>query len=461
MIGKIFETLAGGPVTEYSVDPATGKTVATQRDQRPGEEFDHIFAGILTGLAAGARERGPGAGLRSLGAGFEAESQEKKTEDARKQGMAEQEFQNQNTADEMTMRKAADARAQLQSIRDGQLFDMNMKVYSQELASNDFKHSKDVADYLQSQLDRKNADAVVGVKPFAIGGKEVPGFASLEEAENFAHGHAQDVIAGFKTQLRYDPGTKEYKIVEVPDTGPQWYDVKDADGKAQRIFGRPADVLTWQDRVADIKNKTSETARNYQEAKDRLDARAKDAAYEKALKELDDNDGDYSKLSPSSREVLTANAVKNFNTVQSALEKSQAADDQDSVKQLAPLRNQYAAELGALQGKPVAKPEAPAPLSPDAQKIVAQAQQVAQSAAVQKQVQANKDLPQWVDGQAQAFLKSSGDPTKAILTVNQLIQEGKIPADKGSMIISSIQQNVDFQKKFNEQLDKARTQLIY
>lgn len=112
--GAVFKALGGGDRTEYRVagpneTDAQGKpipegtTVGTKVAPTKGQLGKAILASVLYGLAAGEKERGPGAGLRSFAAGAGATMDMHQTQDDKARAAAQTDFANQQTA---TLRKA-------------------------------------------------------------------------------------------------------------------------------------------------------------------------------------------------------------------------------------------------------------------------------------------------------------------------------------------------------------------
>jgi hypothetical protein len=92
---QILSFLGGGPKKVYSVDPQSGKAVATDAPYSRRDAIMATLAGALTGLVGGSQVHGPGAGLRSFGAGAGAEIQQQ--QEAAQQGkqQASQDFERQ------------------------------------------------------------------------------------------------------------------------------------------------------------------------------------------------------------------------------------------------------------------------------------------------------------------------------------------------------------------------------
>lgn len=100
---RILETLGGGPKKSYTVDPDTGKLEEHDSQDTRGNLFKHVLAGMLTGLAAGSQQHGPGAGIRGLGAGISASANLAEAQDEQKKIQAQKDAENQNAA---TLRRA-------------------------------------------------------------------------------------------------------------------------------------------------------------------------------------------------------------------------------------------------------------------------------------------------------------------------------------------------------------------
>jgi hypothetical protein len=94
MLGKLTAALLGKQ-TEYSVDPQTGKTIATAVPEKPGDLFRHILAGALLG---GAAAKGQRSALGGFAAGGKAGLESSQQMDQQKQAHAQQQYQNQQAA---------------------------------------------------------------------------------------------------------------------------------------------------------------------------------------------------------------------------------------------------------------------------------------------------------------------------------------------------------------------------
>jgi hypothetical protein len=214
-VGHVFSTLGhqmvegmGQPAPQYQVDPQTGTTVPVQGEPAPGQMFKNLLVGALSGLAAGAQVRG-GFGAQ-VGAGFEAAQQQKVRQDQLARANAQQQFENQQQTqqniDLHTMRQAQLAALQQKTIQDAAAFDQAQKKGGLEIG----KMEQDLADSY-------NANLMAGAKPFQHMGQEVPAFNTLQQAEDFANSHPEDVVAGFTTQIHRTPDGK-WQITQLPTT---------------------------------------------------------------------------------------------------------------------------------------------------------------------------------------------------------------------------------------------------
>lgn len=91
----IMNVLGGGDKMQYSVDPQMGTLVSNPVPQTTGQLSKSILAGALTGMIAGAGERGPGSVGRSVQAGGAAVMQQRQQADAQKKLEAQQDYERQ------------------------------------------------------------------------------------------------------------------------------------------------------------------------------------------------------------------------------------------------------------------------------------------------------------------------------------------------------------------------------
>lgn len=108
-LGQLASKLFSGTTTDYTIDPQTGQTIATQRKARPGEIFRSILGGALLGIATNdsQRETAMQASPRVI--------------DQQRRAAAQQQFDNQRAAqkdaDAATLQKAQLAHAQLETVK--------------------------------------------------------------------------------------------------------------------------------------------------------------------------------------------------------------------------------------------------------------------------------------------------------------------------------------------------------
>lgn len=155
---RILQSLGGGPKKSYSVDPESGKLVVSTQPATRGELARHVIAGMLTGIAAGMQQTGPGAPGRAFGAAFGATSQYGSAEEAMKKAQAEKDFQNNQAA---MLRKA-----QIDRYNFEELMALRQNTRQDQEAWD--THMKSQADLIK-QLD----DMGVERPPILVEGKDV------------------------------------------------------------------------------------------------------------------------------------------------------------------------------------------------------------------------------------------------------------------------------------------------
>lgn len=245
----LLDVLGGTSDKHYSVDKDSGKTVVTTTPRKPGSQFAHIVAAALTGVAATAGDHGPGAGIGELGKGAKAEMDDEQKDEDRKRAHAQTEAGNQRQADEMTLRKAANAREQLESLNKATEFDARFKKFG-------YDFDQEQAHDKQELSDRWSARQQAGVKPLMIDGKQVPEFSTLKEANDFAAKNTKAVIGGFTTRIDVDPDTHKFVLGQVPQDK-QMFEVSMPDGKGGTtkgtIFATPSDYLGFVNKQSESK----------------------------------------------------------------------------------------------------------------------------------------------------------------------------------------------------------------
>src|SRR5579863_9090475 len=126
VLASVFQDIAGGKKTTWR--QTDQGPVAVKENLQPGEIARNILAAALTGLAGGYSPavRGKGAGAAAA-AGFEANDQRVEQQKKQAQDQAQEQFKNKNVADEVTLRKAANAREQQHSINEAQEHAIHMQ----------------------------------------------------------------------------------------------------------------------------------------------------------------------------------------------------------------------------------------------------------------------------------------------------------------------------------------------
>jgi hypothetical protein len=213
MIGKIFETLAGGARTETAIDPSTGATIERKVTLKPGEMARNILASALTGMIAGGAERGPGSASRAFSKGGTAAIAQKEKQQQDRREQAQQEFKNRQLADEATLRKHADARLELEHI--DRIKESGLRIQALQLGLKDEqynqakKHADDMIQYYaEAELIK------------SLGGKPVEGYEGVTDEDFFKgsganiHGSVPGSFGGIPVR---DPGTGTITVYEIPD----------------------------------------------------------------------------------------------------------------------------------------------------------------------------------------------------------------------------------------------------
>src|SRR5260370_11078431 len=156
MLASIFQDLAGGKRTEYRQNESGPVTVKV--NLRPGEMAQSILSAALVGLSGGLKTHGGPGGNKgnAFAAGFEAEEAQKEKQETGKKQQAQTEFQNQNVASEMVLRKAANARDQQRSIDAAQEHVLHMDEARQQLEQGKFGFAQATTELRQRAPSRTN-----------------------------------------------------------------------------------------------------------------------------------------------------------------------------------------------------------------------------------------------------------------------------------------------------------------
>ena len=338
-------------------------------DGKPGDWAKAVLAGGLAGMGTAAREhaRGFAAGL---GEGAEGvmdkarQARQQAVENANKQKEIQQRQQQidlekqrtqsdvTNASERLKLAQAEDARRQAESIRDAAVFEKKVALMDQDIKKGDFEGMKNAAEYMDVQSSKWNALQKVGAQSLKIDGAASPEFDHLGDAENFATKNQDQIIGNHSLQIVRNPDSGKYAIMEVPQDKATMRDVVDAAGNHQQMLLTPAEYLDKQEQIAKTKHYMLTASKSSLELKEELEAYKEEGTVKFARKELTRVNGDYTKLSPGSREALLRDVNDRFSKAQAGLEKElQKPDelrDKDTVDTLTRLRNEYAGEAQKL-----------------------------------------------------------------------------------------------------------------
>lgn len=194
--GSVFKALGGGDRTEYHVagpgeTDSSGKpvpegtTISKQVAPTKGQLGKSIIAAIVTGLAVGEQQRGPGAGLRAFGTGASATMGARSQADAQAQARAQADFKN---SQESQLAKA-------------QIFSTNAAALH-----NIREAEKLQGETLQGMIDRDN-ESLEGVDPSDIIAQDVPQDQAMQGLKSGQYGATtHNVYVTGMTQMHDDKG---------------------------------------------------------------------------------------------------------------------------------------------------------------------------------------------------------------------------------------------------------------
>lgn len=232
---RILQFLGGGPKKTYSTD-GQGKVIEQQGDVSRGTMAKHILAAVITGMAAGSQQRGPGGAERAFGAGFDKESDAAGKQEAEAHARAERDAQNQ----------------QASQLRAAQIFASNASAV----------HTIRMAEHLQgetfqSMVDR-DSEAFSQVDPGDVVAKDVPQDVAHEELKSGKYGATSHnvYVTGYadkkdaKGQPVIDPKTGEAEkeaLLTITNDNPVPLTKADASRyQAAGITGVPANPADGQ-----------------------------------------------------------------------------------------------------------------------------------------------------------------------------------------------------------------------
>jgi hypothetical protein len=349
LLASIFQDLAGGKRTEFR--QTDSGPVPVKVNLKPGEMAQSILSAALVGLSGGLKTHGGPGGNKgqAFTAGFEAEEKQRTGQEEGKKEAAQKEFQNKNVADEMTLRKAANARDQQRSIDLAQEHSMHMEQAKQALEQGKFEFAQRTTEFEQRQADRMNLLRTLGATPLTYpDGKPVEEFNSPEEAAAWANKNSALAIQSgkYNTVFEVDPVTNRYVIMQKPKSwdDPQWLGVKvdpktnlpvkdkdgqmipdgsfkNTNGKVEVPAGQmtPHQLYDSQTRLLDLRNKELSREEALERLRNMKRERIKDEQQQKADDEynraggnpdaIDEKTGNFI-VSPSSRTILQQRFIK-------------------------------------------------------------------------------------------------------------------------------------------------------
>jgi hypothetical protein len=332
-------------VESLAAPPDMGKTIAEHQiaagqvnhgDARDWAE--NTVAGVQAALAGfgAAGKVNPGSGaLAGVGAaarqGQERRDELNKEKSNRAQRQQQIDLEQQRVTNEKTsqdrdyqLRVAENARQQAESVAKLAEHDKRMREMDDAHTHGNMLAMHEDITFRQNQVDHEDTLKSLGAKPMQIAGQETPAFDDLGQLEQYANQNGlakQAHLNGYRERPVLGADNK-YHIYQVPDAGPEWHTVKDADGKTTKIFGDPLSVLNYQEKVAQTRDFNSQTSLRYAEAKQKLEDFKDQGTVKAARKALDKVGGDYTKLEEGQKEALRGDAMKQY---QFAWNVSQAA----------------------------------------------------------------------------------------------------------------------------------------
>jgi hypothetical protein len=365
VVNKLVSGLLGNQTT-YQVDPQTGKTVAVERPQKPGELFRHILAGAILG---GAASTGGGGGLgEGAVRGAAAGLQDLRQQDQQKQAQAVKDFE-QKRQQQQDALKQKEFESE-QKVRDAQIAHFNMETLrtNQIMQGEDFDQHEKVGNAGKVQL-QPYLDAGLTPKYENVKEGELPALIQANpNAQNLLWLHTgttvnigQDGKPHYESTLTaIDPKGKvpmtaaqleEFKSVGMDKVYPELKDIKpgrELDAmqmlSLQHQYQKLYSAKQQQTKdAADINYKNAEAAKNLAEAS-HFRQMAKQAGLEKkqaeifsgALNELNKVGGDFNKLDPKSRLVIAESTTKSFNALSQMYKDAITNGDYDTAKSILP-----------------------------------------------------------------------------------------------------------------------------
>jgi hypothetical protein len=227
VLGEIFQTLAGGKKKEW-VQTDKGP-VATYRDLQPGEMARGILAAAITGLASGydPANRGKGPAMASaFSAGFRGEEESREKQAGTEKQEAQQMFTNKNLSEELALKKAANARAQQESILNMQHTQAQINDMLTRASQEKVLFSEGQQDRLKKQMDDWDEKTNTGYQEIPHPEKpgETFGFVTAQQAQDALKKYPQLILrpGDFNTIVLLNPATGKW----TPLIKPKDYDEK-------------------------------------------------------------------------------------------------------------------------------------------------------------------------------------------------------------------------------------------
>jgi hypothetical protein len=233
-LGKVASALLGKQ-TEYSVDPQTGKTIATEVPQKPGDLFRSILSGAILGMAAGKSQR---SALAGFAAGGKAGLENSQQMDQQRRAAAQQQFQNQEAAARSQREKQGESRADQQIAMEKQKNTAQFEMFNKEM----ILHERD-ANLRDAEFNQRANESATQMQRWSheAGGVDAP----LPDNNKVGNGAAmQKLYTQYPEKFKAPPGYDRF-ITQDHDTTGLTYDKEkgyvDSEGNPVNLEDR----TTW------------------------------------------------------------------------------------------------------------------------------------------------------------------------------------------------------------------------
>jgi hypothetical protein len=367
--------------------------------------------------------------------------QRQQAKEAQQQKQRDQEMKIQ--MDDLTLRKAAAARAQIASIQNSAQHEKLLQRLDLDIQNGQFDLAQRGAQAAQQQVSFFNALQDVGATPLEGADGQPLQFAGLADAEKAAHDNPTFFVGNFKTRTAYNPTVNKYEIYRVPDTDVRDVQLKDPTTGVMHTIPRMSatEYLDYQSRVQNLKKGALEITKVGEEiTRMRNDFKAS-SQYGEALKALTaatDKDGnvDLEKIPAGNRAVLVEHASKGLedairarNGALAQYEKAKEFGDQSAIDEAnqniaeaTQIAKHYGGVLTTLTGRTTTSPTAQAPGSaPDTTAPGVGQFQAEQKAKVDAAKKAQAD-------QEKNFNERPAEPKTQVVTVGRNAQHQPNPA---------------------------------